>query len=70
MSFFSFLFFLFVFLGPYRLHVDVPRVGVKSELYLPTYTIAIATQDLRCVCNLHHSSRQHQFLNPLSKARD
>ena len=23
-----------------------------------------------CVCNLHHSSRQHQILNPLSEARD
>jgi len=22
------------------------------------------------VCNLHHSSQQHQILNPLSKARD
>ena len=33
------------------------------------YTTATATQDPRCVCNLHHSSRQCQILNPLSKAR-
>ena len=26
--------------------------------------------DLNCVCDLHHSSRQHCILNPLSKARD
>ena len=28
------------------------------------------TQDPSRVCNLHHSSRQRQILNPLSKARD
>ena len=27
-------------------------------------------QDLSSICDLHHSSRQHQILNPLSKARD
>ena len=26
--------------------------------------------DLGCVCDLHHSSRQRQILNPLSEARD
>ena len=26
--------------------------------------------DPNCVCNLHHSSQQHQILNPLSEARD
>ena len=26
--------------------------------------------DLSLVCNLHHSSQQHQILNPLNKARD
>ena len=31
---------------------------------------ATATWDLSCVCNLHHSSRQHWILNQLSKARD
>ena len=29
-----------------------------------------STPDLSCVCDLHHSSRQHQILNPLSEARD
>ena len=27
-------------------------------------------QDLSHICNLYHSSRQHQTLNPLSEARD
>ena len=38
---FLFLFFLsFVFLGPHRRHMEVPRLGVKLELLLPTYTTA------------------------------
>ena len=31
---------------------------------------ATATQDLSPICSLHHSSQQHQILNPLGKARD
>ena len=34
------------------------------------HSTATATPDLTLVCNLHCSSRQHQILNPLSKARD
>ena len=26
--------------------------------------------DPSCVCDLHHSSRQHQIIHPLSEARD
>ena len=47
-----------------------PRLGIKLELQLPAYTTATETWDPRCVCDLHHSSRQHQILNPLSKTRD
>ena len=47
-----------------------PRLGVKSELQLPATARATATRNLSHVCNLHHSSRQRQVLNPLSKARD
>ena len=50
--------------------MEVPRLGVKSELWLLAYTTAIAMQDPSLVCDLHHSSRQRQILNPLSKARD
>ena len=31
---------------------------------------ATVTMDLSCIFNLHHSSWQHQILNPLSEARD
>ena len=45
---FCFLFlFLFFFLGLHPWHMEVPRLGVKSELQLPAYTTATATQDLR-----------------------
>ena len=49
---------------------DIPRLAMESELQLPTYTIATATWDPSHLCNLHHSSRQHQILHPLSGARD
>ena len=60
----------FSFLGLYLRHMEVSRLGVKSELLLPAYTTATATQDLSCICDLHHSSWQCQILNSLSKARD
>ena len=50
-------------LGLHVWHMEVPKPGVESKLQLP----ATATQDH--VCNLHHSSRQHQILNPMSEAR-
>ena len=65
-SFFSF----FVFLGPHTRHMEVPRLGVKSELWPPTYAAATAAQDLSCVCNLCHCSQQHRIFNPQREARD
>ena len=65
-----FVLFCFCFLGPCPWHMEVPRLGVKSELQLEAYTTATATQDPSCICNLYHSSRQHQIPNPLSEARD
>ena len=50
--------------------MDVPRLGVESELWLPAYTTATATQDLSRVCHLHHSSWQRWVFNPLNEARD
>ena len=50
--------------------MEVPRVGVKSELQLLAYATATATPDPSYVCDQYHSSQQHQILNPLSKARD
>ena len=50
--------------------MEVPRLGVKSELQLPAYARATAMLDLSQVCGLHHSSWQRWILNPLSTARD
>ena len=60
----------FCFKGPYLWHMEVPRVGVESELQPPAYTTTIAMQNPSCICDLHHSSQQRQILNPLSEARD
>ena len=64
-------FFPFFFSGGLHLqHMEVPRLGVKSELQLPAYITSTAMLELSFTCNLHCSSQQHQILNPLSKARD
>ena len=55
---FCFVFCLFVSLGPHLRHMEVPRLGVESELQLPAYTTVTATPDLSWVFNLHHSSWQ------------
>ena len=63
-------FYLFIFfLGPHPRHMEVPRLGVESELYPLAYTTATAMWDLSHVCTLHHSSQQCWILNPLSAAR-
>ena len=40
------------------------------ELQLQAYATATAAQDPSHVSDLHHSSQQHQILDPLSQARD
>ena len=68
---FVFLTFSFSsFFRPHLQHMGVPGLWVKLELQLPAYATATAIWDLSCICNLHHSSLQHQILNPLSGARD
>ena len=64
-------FFFSCFLGPHLRHMEVPRLGVRSELHLPaTDATGTAMRDTSHVCNLHHSSQQPRSLNPLSEARD
>ena len=46
--------------------MEVPRLGVESELLPLAYTTAIAMPDPSHICDLH-SSQQLQILNPLSK---
>ena len=65
-----FLVFLVFFLGPPPWHMEFPRLGMESELWLPAYPTAAAMQVPSRICNLYHSSRQCQILNPLSEARD
>ena len=65
-----FFFCLFVFLRPHPWHMEVPKLGVKSELQLLAYARAITMPDPSQVCDLHHSSLQHWILNSLSEARD
>ena len=60
----------FSFLGLHPGPMEVPRLGVESELQLSAYFTATATQDPRCVCDLHHSSRQCRIPSPVSEARD
>ena len=52
--------------------MEVSRLGVKLDLQLLAYTTATATatRDLSHICNLHHSSQQHQILNPPREAGD
>ena len=57
----------FVYLGPRLWHMEVPRLGVESELQPPAHTTATGTNRM---WDPHHSSQQHQIPNPLSKARD
>ena len=68
--FFFFVFLFFCFLGLHWRHMEVPRLGVQSELQLLTYTTATARPDLSHVCDLYHISWQCQTLNSLSKGRD
>ena len=51
-------------------HMEVPRLGVKSELQLLAYNTVTATQDPSRICDLHHSSMKRRIINLLREARD
>ena len=59
----SILFYFFGFFGLHPWHMEVPRLGVQSELQLLAYITATAMPDPSCICDLHHSSQQCQILN-------
>ena len=50
--------------------MEVPRLRGKSKLQLRAYTTTTAMPDPSCICDLHHSLWQHQYLNPLSTGRN
>ena len=63
--------FFFVFLGPHLRPIEVPGLGVESELKPLAYdATATATPDWSHTCELYHSPGQHQLLNPLIEVRD
>ena len=62
--------YIFCFLGLRMWRMEVPRLGVESELKPLAYTTATAKPGLICVCDLYHSSQPCQILNPLRGARD
>ena len=66
---FIYLFIYVFFLGPHPWHMEIPRLGVESELQLLAYATATAMQDPSLIC-LHHSSWQCRIPDPLSKARN
>ena len=49
--------------------MEVPGLGVESELQPWAYATATATWDLRYICDLCHSLQEPQILNPPSEAR-
>ena len=67
---FCFVLFCFCFLGPHPRHMEVPRLGLQSELCLPAYSTATAMWDLSRICDLHQTPPQRQILNPLSQGTD
>jgi len=46
--------------------MEIPRLGVESEIQLPAYTTATATPDPSLICDLYHSLQQCHVLSPLS----
>ena len=63
-------FFLFTYFWPHWRDVEIPRLRVKLELQLLAYITATEMGDPSHICGLHHSSWQHQILNPLINAWD
>ena len=50
--------------------MEVPRLGVKSELQLLASATATAMEDVSSVFDLYHSSPKNQIPDPLSEAKD
>ena len=63
-----FFFFFPRCLGLHLQCMEVPRLGVKSELQPPVYTTA--TTDPSHICSVRYSLWQRQIINPPIEARD
>ena len=66
-----FFFFVFIFYGCAPWNMEIPRLGVESELQLLAYTTAttMPAQQQSCICGLHCRLWQCQMVNSLSEAR-
>ena len=62
-------FFFFVFLGPQVWHMEVPGLGVESELQLPAYTTATATRHLSLIWDLPKARGNARSLTHWAKPR-
>ena len=60
----SLLIYLSFCLSRATLRMEVPRLGLQSELWPPAYTTATATPDPSCAYSLHHCSWQCRILSP------
>ena len=50
--------------------MEVPELGIKSELQLQACAVATATPDPSHIFDLYRMLQQHWIPNPLSKAGD
>ena len=50
--------------------MEIPRLGVESEIQLLAYTTATATGNLSRIYDLYHSSQQHQKADLMIEAWD
>ena len=63
-------FVCFCCLGLHQLHMEDPRLGVRSELQLTAYATATGTWNLSRIYDLHRSSQQCRIPYPLGEVRD
>ena len=74
--FYFFIIFIFLFFGLFAFSRATPAAygGCQARGLIGTVVLAYARAramwDLSRICDLHHSSRQCQIVNPLSKGRD
>ena len=64
------LIFFFHFLQLHLWHLEVPWLGVESEMKLQAYVRATAAWDPSHIFDLSHSLQQRQILNPVTEVRD
>ena len=62
--------FLFSFFRATRVAYRISQARGRIRAAAVSLRHSHSTWDLSCICEPHHSSWQHQSLNPLSEARD